>query len=203
MNVLMVMAHPDDEVLFGWPLLQDRAVKGLLTMAHNGAKYGDGPVKALQEVVDENGATLTQLPMCDTNAYRLPTRYVSATLMSSVSTLIDAVQRAMLSTKADVIFTHNPVGEYGHGDHRLLFSVIASLDVPMLMTDVCFSNKCHVSYARMPAVYERMYAQSECVKKCVLDAAWYERMRAIYEKHRAWSWARSAPVSNCSLFLFK
>ena len=204
MNVLMVMAHPDDEVLFGWPVLRSsKDSVSLLVLMNNRAKYGQGPSDAVFEVARDCGIEHTAVLNFETNAYRLPTRNATPTLRQVADDMRSHISGYVKTQRIDVIFTHNPMGEYGHGDHRLVFNLASMFGLPMMLTDICFTNPCHVSSHLIPRVYKHFYSLGERLCDCELDEAWYERMKAIYERRHAWSWSGHEPVHKCNLFLFR
>jgi LmbE family N-acetylglucosaminyl deacetylase len=136
----MVMAHPDDEVIFGWPIFHtggfDEVV--LLTLADNSGKRGKAPVEALSEVCDVNEVGLIDCPRQDSNFYRLPPRGVGLTLPKVRDDMIQLLANVIATEEPDYIFTHNPMGEYGHGDHRFVFNLVSMFRTPLLLTDICF-----------------------------------------------------------------
>jgi LmbE family N-acetylglucosaminyl deacetylase len=129
MNVLMVVAHPDDEVLFGWPVLcsSDNSVS-LLVLTDNHVKYGQGPTDAVFEVAAANDVKWSHVLRFDTNVYRLPTRNATPTLRQVTDAMCGEIMAAVSLWRPDAIFTHNPMGEYGHGDHRLAFNLVTSFN---------------------------------------------------------------------------
>lgn len=208
MKILAVLAHPDDEVIFGWPIIQQ--LKGndiyLITAGHNRNKYPKAE-EALKQVCLVNDIFLVQGNRAETNFYRLPPRYADFTLPMFNDATTSMIAMALSQFQPDYIFTHNPMGEYGHGDHKLLFNLVASFDYPVLTTDICFYNKCHNSYNSMPRIY-RDYMYEPARKKttpihCVLDIDWYERMKMIYEQHNSWSWGGHEPIRECNLYKFE
>lgn len=203
MNVLMVMAHPDDEVLFGWPVLRspDDTVS-LLVLTNNRAKYGQGPSNAAFEVARDCGIKHVAVLNFDTNVYRLPTRNATPTLRQVTDDLRSHIASCVNAWHIDTLFTHNPMGEYGHGDHRLVFNLVSMFDLPAVLTDICFTNPCHVSSCLIPKMYRHFYSLGEQLYSCELDELWYEKMKAIYERHHAWSWSGHEPIRKCNLFLF-
>jgi len=200
MKILMVMAHPDDEVIFGWPILQSGQHRVfLLTLSHNRAKYGPGPVQALQEVAAATGARLLDIPREETNFYRLPPRGSGLLLPIVIRRFQSILTTAIDQLQPEVIFTHNPMGEYGHGDHRFVFHLVSMLSRPLLFTDICQWNLCHLGSTKIPTIWQRTLYDPLAGTSCMLDLDWYQRMQAIYQKYRSWSWS-SEVVSQCRLY---
>jgi hypothetical protein len=213
MKILMVMAHPDDELIFGWPIIQPEKRRlnaaqyglntvSLLTLSSNAAKYGQGPLDALRECCSLNGVELLESFRSDSNFYRLATRYADTMLTTIAKMFYTEIKAAIDSVQPDFVFTHNPMGEYGHGDHRFLFNLVSLFSVPLLLTDICFANECHLSSKEVPDIYSK-YLFRTCREPCTLDREWYGRMRAVYERHRAWSWSGHEPPERCFLYEFK
>jgi len=207
MDILLIFAHPDDEVVFGWPVIQkakeDKDQLYLLTLVHNRDKYGVGPESALQEVCTYSDMELIPIARQETNFYRLPTRYCDLTLTKVCDEFTRQIGKAIDRINPDYIFTHNPMGEYGHGDHRAIFNMVSVFHVPLLLTDICFHNKCHLSSNHIPDIYkEYFYYMATDSKHYSLDLKWYENMKAIYEKHKAWSWGGHDPIKECNLYKF-
>jgi len=210
MKILMILAHPDDEVLFGFPILQykeypkshymDKTTTiSLLTLSDNAEKYGEGPIQALQEVCRYNQVNVLSLPRTSTNFYRCAPRYENRVLRDVIQLFRKNIETAIGMTQPDFIFTHNPMGEYGHGDHRFVFNLVAQYDVPLLLTDICFSIETHLSSEDIPKIYKKCLYNKEGVEHH-LDLAWYERMKTIYERHGAWSWSGHESVKLCNLY---
>jgi hypothetical protein len=201
MKTLMILSHPDDEILFGYPIIQNNKDEVyLLTLSDNHGKYGDGPKKALAEVCKANEVNLIDCFNIDTGFSRLPTRYESFTLPMVIEKYREKITQLILDLKPDSIFTHNPMGEYGHSDHRFTFNLVTEFNYPMLFTDICFLNKCHLSTKETPNFWMRVMYDSK--KEYNLDIDWYENMKDIYEKHKAWSWSGHNPIEHCWVYQF-
>jgi len=202
MRTLMIFAHPDDEVVFGWPVTQCAAPGDvtLLTICHNAGKYGSGPIDALREVCHHNKIILLeQTKRIECNFYRTPPRYEMPDLPHVIRHINAVICAAITQVKPDVIFTHNPMGEYGHGDHRMLFNVVAMHARPMLLTDICISNPCHLSSPVIPPVYRKVFPEREG-QEHRLNMHWYHEMESIYKRHHSWSWSGHKPVPSCKLY---
>lgn len=199
MKVLAVQAHPDDEVLWAWPVLQDKAnERYLVTVSDNRRGYGKRSLEALREVCQAEDIMLCECVMENSEFYRLPFRYAEYTLTNAILHIKAAIQRSIDIVKPNYIWTHNPVGEYGHGDHRLIFDIVASLDKPILFSDICLLNSCHHSFNDIPGHVESAW-YSTYNKEIELDMDFYGRCKAIYEKHKAWSWSYE-PVKETSIY---
>lgn len=207
MNILMVLAHPDDELIFGWPVVQGRCLIGtsiddisLLILSNNRTKYGEGPENALRECCEATQVNLLDLPRLDTNFYRTPTRYNNFCLQDVVKLFYSNVEKAIDLVKPDFVFTHNPMGEYGHGDHRFVFDIVSLFSISLLLTDICFANRCHLSSDKIPDIYAKFLFGGQIYKHCFLNMNWYEGAKSIYERHKAWSWGGHDIVKECNLY---
>lgn len=203
MKVLCVTAHCDDEILWMFPVFQapEQYELALLPLCRNAHK-GDGPMQAVREVCNVNAITLFEPPLEHNQFYRLPTRYDPWTLRQAVNLIEAAIQKALDVFQSDALFTHNPWGEYGHGDHRLAFTIASHFDVPLLLTDICLANHCHPSTKEVPMFYRQVFMSGRATQHCQLDPLWYERMKGIYEQHDAWTWGGHEPVWQANMYRF-
>ncbi len=198
--ILGIYAHPDDEIIFGWPIFQSGEKVHILNISDNANTYGPAPWRALQEVCEANGAT------CETAGlpnefYRLPTRRSDFVLPTAIEQINVAIAAAIEKTGAKTVYTHNQWGEYGHGDHRLVYDiVIRHPDIEYIMTtDICQKNQCHLSTDEPPARIMH-HLNTPARYNCALDPNWYQANKQLYERHGAWSWSGHDVVSHCNLY---
>jgi LmbE family N-acetylglucosaminyl deacetylase len=212
MRILMILAHPDDEVVFGWPIIQSndpdinlsKNEVSLLTLSDNHGKRGDGPIKALTAVCRANSVELIDMKRVDSNFYRIPPRYSKPVLPMIVDHFRTTIQEAIRKTRPDFIFTHNPMGEYGHGDHRFVFNLVSTFDIPLMFTDICITNACHLCSNKIPGIFQKyLFTDNGEQQHYLLGTEWYNRMRAVYNHHNAWSWSGHDPIKECSVFVFR
>lgn len=189
MKVLGIFAHPDDEVIWGWPVMQDASIERyLITISDNHPGY-DSAGTALEEVCKTTGIHFVECMILPSEFYRLPTRYEQFTLPMLIERIIQTIKKALFEISPDYIITHNPFGEYGHGDHRLVFNIIISFidKIGIVFTDACQSNKCHLSFDEIPIRIWEAYFLDE-IGRYELDKSWLDICSSIYKKHKAWSW---------------
>lgn len=202
MKGLIVLAHPDDELLFGWPVLFDDTIeKELLVCSSDennpARRWCAGRRAALAEVCEELGVRHECLPY-SSDFYRLQTRPTNE-LLEFCEHVRDRVARS----SRDFVFTHNPHGEYGHGDHRLLFSLVAETVAPghLVFSDMHIVADWPLSKQRESAAYRRFYA-APFGEPCVMSAvqrAKFDQCKAIYRRHSCWTWAKEV-VTECRLY---
>jgi len=109
---LMIIAHPDDELIFGGAEL---------------IKYGPSYKVVLVTTpeedsrIEEFNKVMTELGVCSWEVKNYEdTLYPTHQTFSDIDLIIN-------SRKWDKIVTHNPVGEYGHPQHKLIFDRVKSL----------------------------------------------------------------------------
>lgn len=212
------MAHPDDELIWGWPILQNPAYEK----------------QVLHCVSDENNPLRTDIAhrkdvaaaLCRelaipyenlgfdsdfylTPQYRhrrrrnrlqkifpflLPPRpaqfayHVAETLMNAISRL-----------ECDYIFTHNFWGEYGHMDHILVNSVVFNNSARPIIISGARIDTGWLPLA--PSSTMQAALASNHLAECSLDRDFYERCAAHYVSSGTWTWNRP-PMETADLFLF-
>ena len=197
--VAIVVAHPDDEILwlssalaaadrvvfcfgdpFERPRLADarrRAVAaldlpGLLNLAlpESGAGFS----------VDWNRARATDAGI-EIAAAPARGRYEA-----NMPRLTGALRHAL--TGCRTVHTHNPWGEYGHAEHIQVHRAIASLQ-PELGFVLCFTN--YVGPLSWPIAARLGAAPCWTERRTVRpDLVIARRLMAAYRRHRAWTWSQ-------------
>lgn len=115
---VMVVAHPDDETLWGgMHLLNDHYLVICLTNA-NTRKYGKTRAREFEKVMKKTGSTGIILNYPDYNNHRKVDHW------SRYAKKIQEDLMTVLTYRNWVeVATHNPNGEYGHIHHRLTSSL--------------------------------------------------------------------------------
>lgn len=179
-RILMVVAHPDDEVIFGWPVLFDDSLDKRILVCSDDR---DNPERTLQE----NREALAEISeLFDIEARSLPYNcgFYSLASRNADFTLKDFASHILEETEgARAIFTHNSFGEYGHLDHQLIHSVLVHAyggSIPIFTTDI------YIETNWMP--HKEVYLRGKHLRSVELDRELYEECVGIYRKHNAWTW---------------
>ena len=181
MKVLNVFAHADDEVIFGWPYTFESCENHLLTIS----SHKDREVKhPLYSVASELGISDVRFLDIDTNFSLLPRRYVDIKFLDAVYIIKSELDIAISEVKPDFIFTHNPYGEYGHPDHRLIFDIVARTNYPIRYTDILEEGYCHLG--GKPKYMDVFFKNKVGHRK--LDYELFEKCREIYKSYNSWTW---------------
>lgn len=205
MKVLGIFAHPDDELLWGFPMMQyDDVDRYLITVSDNHTGYAMQATKSLRKVCEMARIKLVTCMGLPSEYYRIATRRQPTTLMLDVVPAIKSqIKRAIADVRPDRIITHNPFGEYGHGDHRLLFNIVSMLPetdgVEIVFTDACQLNKTHLSFENIPRRIRDAYYKN-CIEHYTLCMDWFVPLQTIYQNFGAWSWTGHEVVKEIGLY---
>jgi len=182
-DVTMLIAHCDDELLFGWPMW-DRVKRIVCASSdrYNPARqWCKERGTCLREAGEAIGAEVI-IHDNDSEFYRAETR--GGSLKRILASLLASIEGS------EVLFTHNAFGEYMHIDHLLCHQVGRMSGLPMLVTDIAHE----INWAPV-----RPYRQGELVSRHTLDRARFDELKAIYDKRGCWTWSWE-PVAECGVY---
>jgi hypothetical protein len=177
----LLIAHPDDEVIFLWPALDwcDRIVCVSSDKYNPDRQWCSRRGEALAEVCATLGK---KLMLFDYNSefYRLPSRD---------GALADMQRQVGECIAGHDVFTHNPWGEYGHLDH-VVCHMIARQYAKIL---VCSYIAIQSNWWPLPSQGSRTEIPTDAIE-CQLDLDRYHQLKAIYDKYGCWTWSQE-PVT--------
>lgn len=185
-RVLLVYAHCDDELVCGWPVLQDPLIEKCLIIASSDlTNQGRSAFKHRRWVTLDLCKSLgieASVLDHDSDFYRLGHRD------GSLASFENELLREIGKYRFDYVMTHNSYGEYGHMDHRFLSNLLyRTLEAPILTTDLVMASDwtdtpprpCRASYL----------APGELVGEAALDPNFYLKVQRYYEARGVWTWS--------------
>lgn len=174
-HITMLIAHPDDEVIFGWPVLkQAKRIVCCSSDLHNPERQWCKDRKlALKEVGDLVGAEVVCLDH-PSEFYRTNAR--NGSLHRLVTEVLSLIK------EEELLFTHNLWGEYGHLDHILVHQIGLYSGKKIVCTDITLGE------GWMPV--RNMVNPLSPVGHFMNDLSLYEKCKAIYDRYGCWTWNR-------------
>ena len=187
----VVVAHPDDEVLW---------LSGILATAERvvfcfGDQFGGEKSAARRRAVAALPLPVVNLALVESGTRKLvdweTTQFTAegveiadtagrARYAANFAALVAALRPVLAG--CDEVYTHNPWGEYGHPEHVQVYRAVAVLQAELGYT-VWFSN--YVSPLTWRLAREAGWARRDMVRP---DKALARRLFWIYWRHGAWTW---------------
>ena len=114
-RILGIFAHREDFIVCGWPIFQDQEIQRGLVICTN-----DGEKPVIEVCENEDIHFYETVGLENRFSYMGP----DSNLRKYHLMIHNAIHAAITLMKPDFIFTHNPMGEYGHYDHTILFRLL-------------------------------------------------------------------------------
>tara|TARA_R110000782_G_scaffold252902_2_gene340842 strand:+ start:556 stop:1197 length:642 start_codon:yes stop_codon:yes gene_type:complete len=213
----MVLAHPDDEILFGWPVFLnnnfDKKIIMCSTDANNKERTWCSHRKDVMKLICDNENTDVTFIDNNSSFYKTKTRRPAGAPVSEAGDtqahfrkMCKDIENKIIEEEAqfDFVFTHNPYGEYGHCDHKLLFDIVLKTSKkPILITDIVHkSNWSHHHTGTISKKINNLFYNNKFKENCILDNQKFEMYKSTYQKYNCWTWWREE-TKNCNLYLIE
>lgn len=179
-DITMIVAHPDDEILFFWPYLKH--VKKLIACVDDITHPTRQWCRRRKDAFAEIGRTIG----AETQVLRYDSSFASRS-NKEIRPFVDDVRKAIQGI--DAVVVHNSWGEYFHLDHIMLHQICRMEGKTIFTTDICFdADWC------MPKAYQ----QGEIIGHAVNNIDQHNAYMNIYRKYGAMGWTYP-PIKECNL----
>lgn len=196
-NAILVVAHPDDEVLWFSAVLRKVNKVLICFLDYEPIPHvGTARRKIISEypIDNVNSLGLVEAGTFDSVDWNKPKEAsfgletffgdrASSTYQENFSALCEKL-RPVVADFENVI-THNPWGEYGHPDHVQVYRVIRALKDEFGF-GLWFSNYCGDRSARLALKYISSLEGEEFTLPTDIEIA--TKLKRIYQEHECWSW---------------
>jgi len=174
--ITLLMAHPDDEIIFGWPVLP--YAKKVICCSNDRYNYEITKWKDRHVAIKEVCELLKLELVCldyNSNFYQLPPQELNE-FKIKVSELIK---------DEPVIFAHNKWGEYGHLDHILIHNLAKEVKKEIIVSDIMIgSDYTGFVETKKPLIEDYI--------ECKNDMSIYKPCKLIYASYNGWTWSEAA-----------
>jgi LmbE family N-acetylglucosaminyl deacetylase len=196
-RILMVFAHCDDELVCGWPILQNPKIAKSLIIAtsdrFNSKRIWCGHRQYVTQDLSKMLGIKFRALNYDSGLIHLNNR--DGSLLEAERAILSAVH----DFEFDYIFTHNPHGEYGHLDHVFLSNLLfRSIKSPLLITDITMESD-WTEIKPTTDRYSRTYYHTQ-VSTVNLNSDFYRKVVNYYKSRKVWTWSQE-PAPSANIFL--
>lgn len=198
-KILGVFAHPDDELLWGWGIMQDRNIERYCFIP----TYDNNRLLAMQEIQQlfNINYLLFNTPMTDpfskidilyNGTFIKDADVLISELLDRQNIIKNKIEEIIKEKNIECIVTHNPAGEYGHPDHKFLFKICKDIHIPILFCDF-------LKDAGMIDKYED-FKNAKFYINIHRDEYFYKRVYDIYVKNKRMTWKKE-DINNLNYYL--
>jgi thioredoxin reductase len=128
---LLIICHPDDEILWGWHLLKTYADIHVICLTDGNS-----------EIRKKKFISVMKLYQCSFSIFNFEDRGVLGFSLDDIKKIQNILKPIVNSSRIEKIYTHNSRGEYGHPAHSavnyILSKIVFELDKLFVFT---FNNK--------------------------------------------------------------
>lgn len=170
MSRILIVAHPDDEILWFNPTGFEK-IYVVFCGRHDRENFSAQRKAALK--AHPLATQINLLDFDEPGYWKDTTRH--AYFEKSKNKFLDWLYELKKNTPSE-IFTHNELGEYGHSDHILVSNCVNEI----------FSQFCPIW---MPTIgFESRPYEKRIERQQAIDLDQFVEIRNIYLQHKVWTW---------------
>jgi LmbE family N-acetylglucosaminyl deacetylase len=191
-RVLLIFAHCDDELVCGWPILQENAFeKEIIIISSDKFNKRRRWCSHRSQVTRSLCETLCiRLTILDYNSdfyalpYRCGARY---SLEKQLAILIN-------QSSYDYVYTHNPYGEYSHPDHVFTWHIVSNIFCKkLLISDLRMSLQWSSPFQALASKSNRFFYSHQLFTSR-RDLNFFNWCKSFYDSQNTWTWNYDIPT---------
>jgi hypothetical protein len=191
-NIKIIVAHPDDEVIFFSSILKS-ASKIIFCFDQSQDKIvnlGRRTIKKSFPLKNACFLNIKEANIFNEANWKYPEKKSNDFILNKNRFAYRKNYLKLKSyllkiiTKGDTIYTHNPWGEYGHEDHVLVFNVIKSLKIKFQLS--IFVNN-YVSNKSYNFMRVNQHLLSNTVQNKTIDKKLVDKLKKFYISNLCWT----------------
>lgn len=190
MKILGIFAHPDDEIIFGWPIFQNYGIS-------KHAAYMTGEPSRLL-ALSRVGEIANFTWEC--------AGFEDFTLSNHPNEVNSYINELIKRTNPDFIYCHNPDGEYGHPDHKAIFlqTLNSEISKNILISNIIVP----VNSSKWETLNEISKNSAPYYGEIICNVSQqkkvFEDFENVYKQHGCWTWSDKYSLpSDASLYILK
>jgi len=196
MKILIVVAHCDDEVIMGWPVLQNNKEHEISILCCSSDRYNEQRKKWARRSEAFYSLCEALKIKCHCLDYNSGF-YKTNSRTGELSNVIKDIGSNIQAFDFDMIYTHNMWGEYGHLDHQLVHNIVCCNFRHVMVSDI-FIKTNWTPYEEICGCVQR----DNCAQVHINDVEQYNYHKSFYDKIRCWTWNQE-PVKVCKTKILK
>ncbi len=195
---VIIIAHPDDEVLWFSSILEK--VDDVVVVFNDYAPIAEFGVNRKNALKNHPCKSLIQLAIDESVSYekadwpipnltsygtQLANPKCDASHQKTFEKIIAALNSYLTHARPTTVFTHNPWGEYGHEDHIQIYRALETLQASFgfQLRVSCYTHD--TSKALMKQEIKKLSGPLFIGQP---DEPAYNKIRALYQENNVWTW---------------
>jgi len=182
MDNLIIVAHPDDEIIWFSSFLKEPETCLIICFdilaSEDKSQVSDSTNKVLN-VIKKYAEYLPVIWL------RTP-KTTSPKIFGQVDTnvaevLFENIKSIINTNKPKYVFTHNPWGEYGHSEHKLVYKIVAELRPDLIFPDATIDK------ALESEEYKLNFNKTKIIMEKITDVSFKMEIERLYRKNNIWT----------------
>ncbi len=195
---VIIIAHPDDEVLWFSSILEK--VDDVVVVFNDYAPIAEFGLNRKNALKSHPCKSLIQLAIDESVSYekanwpipnltpygtQLANPKCDASHQKTFEEIITALSSYLTRARPTTVFTHNPWGEYGHEDHIQIYRALETLQASFGFQ---LRVSCYTHDASKALMKREIKKLSGPLFIGQTDELAYNKIRALYQENNVWTW---------------